>query len=279
MNRYIRSYFLVLCSAILIISCSKEYSIETDKGLAAHGSLKDNSGNCLPSQVSGSYAAGVATGSSNYIMLRVNVTVPGTYRISTTTQNGFSFADTGTFNNVGLDTVMLKASGTPLAQGPTNFTVSFDSTSCPITVNVGENSPNVSDTAWSFSEGSKRFNGYIDSAYVDDTTVGVRALILVGPTAATSDSVFLAVIALPPTGIPTGTYTTTSSALYYFYNHNNSSDIYSADQTTSGATITYTISSYNTTTRIVQGTFTGTAHTASGGTVQITNGRFRAKVS
>ena len=74
---------------------------------------------------------------TNTISVQVNVGKTGTYVVYTDTMNGFFFRGTGNFTTLGANNVTLRSnSGTPFAQGPTNFVVHFDTTFCDIQVTV-----------------------------------------------------------------------------------------------------------------------------------------------
>src|SRR5579871_4965631 len=125
---FVAASFIALFS---ITSCMKQYSFESYiYNKPATGSLKDSTGNCLPITPYGTYYNGVATGDTNYIQISVNVTKPGIYNIQTDLQNGFQFSGAGIFTDSGLNTIKLVASGTPIKDTITNFTLTFDSTSC-----------------------------------------------------------------------------------------------------------------------------------------------------
>ncbi|HLK26935.1 MAG TPA: hypothetical protein VKT28_00035, partial [Puia sp.] len=140
MNRAFRIVTMLIVSATLFFSCSKELSYESDVvpvATTATGTLKDTSGNCMTITPAGTYFNGVAIlGDTNYVQVTVNVKTTGSYNIQSDRQNGFQFAGTGVFNNTGVQTVSLKASGTPAQIQSTVFNVSFDSTACSFTVNV-----------------------------------------------------------------------------------------------------------------------------------------------
>lgn len=281
---FILSLSFFVCAATFI-SCSKELSFESDNSVAT-GSLHDTSGNCYTASVHGTYKSGVAVGDSNYVVVQVNVTSGGNYTIATDTVNGFGFASTGYFNAKGVQSVTLKASGKPVSGQATNFTLVFDTTVCSFTVNINSTqnpTVNDSDSAWAFSEGGRRYTGYIDTAYTYDTVAfgqKFRLMQLQGATAATGDSVFLLSVAFPGGSIATGTYPTTTSTFFRFlgsYNINDS--LYSASPFTPGVITSVSISAYNANTQVIQGTFNGTAKNKSGTTVNITAGKLTAKLN
>jgi len=292
--RLLRVGLLVFVSALVLVSCTKEYSLETGISIAtATGSLKDSSGNCLLSTVYGTYYNGVPTNSdTNFVQVQVNVATAGSYTIATVTQNGFAFKDSGYFATPGINIIRIRASGTPIAPTETIFSITFDSTTCSFSIPVkdstgtglGTPTPSyASDTAWHFAEGSHYYHGRIDTAYTFDTTVGsisARILEIQGSTAAAHDSVFLVGVTFTGGTIQTGTYPTTSFAGFKFLGSFNLADtVYSATFQTPSVTSNITISSYDAATKIIKGTLTGTALNKSGGTVNITNGKFEAKLN
>jgi hypothetical protein len=121
----------------LIFSCQKEKSFEIGNVARSVGSLKSGAtGDCLGSLVSGIYKKDTVLGAANYVDVQVDISKTGSYVISTDTINGFYFAASGVFNTVGLDTVRLQGSGTPVAAGTNVFTITYDSSHCTFTVPV-----------------------------------------------------------------------------------------------------------------------------------------------
>jgi len=130
---------VILVSLFLITSCQKELYFEG----TSSGSLKtDTLGtDCMPSKVVGYYQADSALNgpiSGNYIEVQVNVTYPGDYTIKTDTVNGYYFIGTGTFGNIGVDSVRLYGYGRPLTQGTNTFVVGYNNTYCYIDVDVND---------------------------------------------------------------------------------------------------------------------------------------------
>ena len=292
-HRLLRICLLVFASVVALVSCTKEYSLETGSAPStATGSLKDSLGNCLVSTVYGTYYNGIPTSSdTNYVQVQVNVATAGSYTIATVTQNGFAFKDSGYFATPGLNTIRIKASGTPISHTETIFSITFDSTTCSFSVPVKDSTGSglgtpppsyASDTAWYFTEGSHYYHGTIDTAYTFDTTVGsisARILEIQGSTAAAHDSVFLVGVTFTGGAILPGTYPTTSYAGFKFLGSYSLTDtVYSATFQTPSVTSNITISSYDTNTKIIKGTLSGTALDKSGNIVTITNGKFEAKL-
>jgi len=134
--------FVVILSILFaftaFFACQKEFSIEHGilPGQQAKGTLRDTSGNCLPDSVHGTWYNGVTPGDSNYVEIKVNVDTIGTYVIYTDTQNGLSFRDSGAFTSTGLNTVLLKPTGTATGPDTTLFTVYFDTSICQFSLPV-----------------------------------------------------------------------------------------------------------------------------------------------
>lgn len=286
---------ITLAFFVVIQSCSKEYSVETGSGgTPATGELvKDSSDMCLPPEIHGIYDTAKVLTDSNYVLLNVNVTKPGFYRIYTDEQNGFRFSDSGYFSVIGTKTVKLKAIGTPILSIPTDFVVNFDSTVCSFVISVTENdgenatNPNTSDSAWVFNDASRGYAGTISSAFFFDdstTTVPTHYFSFRGYIPGHSDTSIYVVLQVPyPNAIPATTYSTSTSALFNFAKADASSptgftNIYEASPNTSPTqVIQITVNNYNSTTRVVDATFSGSALTSSSGTSAITSGRFKVK--
>ncbi len=285
MKRLVIFLGLFAFAVAAFIACTKAYSYENPLlGISATGTLKDTTGNCLPITVYGTFYDGVAPGDTNYVQIEVNVAAAGAYNIKTDMQNGFQFADSGFFKTTGLNTVTLKTIGTPILNIQTTFTVSFDSTACMFSVNVqdstgrnagsgggGGSSVNSSDSAWQFTGAGVFYHGPISDAGLQDT-LGVGVLDILGDN---NDSLFNIVITLPTTTLTTGTFSTMNAVYFAFYD-GAGNVIYQATPGTAGAAVTVIITSYNTTTNLVMGTFSGTALTMMGIPVTITGGQFMA---
>lgn len=294
MKRYLSLMFVCLVSAALFFSCSKEHSLETDAlqgGNTAAGTLKDTSGNCLPIVVKGTYYNGVVPGDTNYIQVTVNVKTAGSFNIQTDQQNGFQFAGTGIFNSTGIQTINLKASGTPSQIMPTNFTITFDSAACMFTVNVQDSTGHSAsgnggstDTSgialnqWQFVANGHTYMGNISTA-VFTNLIGAN-LTLVGTMASGSmDTVFGITVQFPGTTLDTGTYATSDAGTNFSLTLLQSGNIiYAANATSVPPVLNIIISSYNAITKTVAGTFSGQAYDFNGNSLNITNGKFKAQL-
>jgi hypothetical protein len=246
--------------------------------------LVSGSGSCSGAIPGGNFTTGTALTAANTVTLGVNVTAVGNYSVKTGTVNGISFNGSGSFTTLGLQTITLRGSGTPTVAGANVFPVSAGGSTCSFSIPVTAGGtvitdPNLSDSAWSFVQGTRSFQGpFLD---VFDTTINnAYVLVFVGYTPSTADTLLYFGSFIPGTSIQTGTYSSKDAAFFEFdyRDTTNPATIYTADPTTVDAETKLTIASYDPTTKIVTGTFTGTAMNAANAPVPITNGRFRAKV-
>lgn len=98
--------------------------------------LQGSGDTCMLATVSGNYVQNAPLNGTNTVAIKVNVTTPGTYTVTTDNKNEFQFAGSGTLAAPGVQNIMLTATGTPAIEGATVFTVSAGSTTCTFTVNV-----------------------------------------------------------------------------------------------------------------------------------------------
>jgi hypothetical protein len=132
--------FLII--SVVLFSCIKEPGTLTP--IKAVFSFSGSPGNCPGATASGNYLPGITLSTANTISIQVNVTKLGGYTISTTTVNGYSFYKKGSFTVTGIQTIVLTASGTPIASGIDSFTPSADGvTGCTFSITVGVPSPAV----------------------------------------------------------------------------------------------------------------------------------------
>jgi len=247
--------------------------------------LVSNNGACTGATATGNYITGTALTSNNTVTLAVNVTTIGSYAIRTGPINGMSFSGTGTFSNLGPQAITLQGRGTPITPGTTTFPVSAGTSNCSfsVTVTAGNpagNGPNDSDTAWSFTQSALSFHGpFLD---VFDTTINnTYGVVFVGYTPATADTIIYFGTFFTGTTIQTGTYSTRTFAAFEFTDYRDTSNlvkIYAANLNTPNANTQLTIASYDPATKLITGTFSGTAMNTANNTVPISNGRFRASV-
>lgn len=79
---------------------------------------------CASIAPTGSYNIGIPLTVANKLAVEVNVTNLGFWSMSTNTVNGYSFSATGTYTSLGIQTVNLLGTGTPIASGTNSFNLS-----------------------------------------------------------------------------------------------------------------------------------------------------------
>ena len=130
---------------------------------AAAFSFADSATNnfCFGAMLSGTYTAATPVNNSDSVVLKVNVTTPGTYNISTSTVNGLTFSGSGRFLIPGIQTIKLGATGIPLSAGAYNFSAAHGASSCTFTVTVASPSGSLADfTLGGTSSTCTGFNQY-----------------------------------------------------------------------------------------------------------------------
>ena len=291
-------YLLVACCISVLFSCQKEVSIETDSTLIAQGSLWDSAGACLPDSVHGTFYNGIIPGSDTaYVEIQVNVTQTGSYNITSDLQDGFQFLDSGFFSNTGINIVRLKPIGTPIIPVSTTFNISFDTTFCSFTVNVqdstgtglggqqdttgtgGGDTTKVQSGQWQFTQNSLAYGGNIDSASKDNST-GLATFVHLSGATSTGDTTMSLDFIIPAADIQPGSYTLINNGIMFSVGDiPNITTLFTASAFTTAATdFSITVASYNSTTKEIQGTFSGTAQDESGSIVPISNGSFIATI-
>ncbi len=281
---------------IFSTSCQKEISEEhgKDSVFFATGSLKDSNNLCLKDSVHGTFYNGVTPGDDTaYIEVQVNVASTGSYTISTDQQNGFLFSASGFFTSTGINTVLLKPVGTPILQKLTDFIISFDTSVCFVTVDVkdstgtglgggtdttgggGGGTDSLAMDTWKFTASAT--NDYYGDAMGLFSTILLNTLQVSGFTAS-SDASFQIAVNFPTPVITPGTYTTGFTNIFSFVSITNGI-IYHADASTGTDVVTIEITGYDDVTKVVTGSFSGTAQDASGNSVPITKGAFKTVVN
>ena len=104
--------------------------------LGAQFTLSGSPAACMNFVLTGDYKAGILLTAANTVVINVNVTVAGTYNLTTTLINGMTFSGAGTINNLGQQTITLAASGTPGIAESTTVPVTTGSSSCSFIVVV-----------------------------------------------------------------------------------------------------------------------------------------------
>ena len=120
--------------SIFCVTCAKEYSYEG--GPRAQYSIAGSPTECSPAIISGSYLVGVPLDSSNFLQVTANVTLRGSYQISTVPVNGLTFSASGRFSDTGKNIVKLLCSGKPLNEGTFEINIPGNN-GCHVTLKVG----------------------------------------------------------------------------------------------------------------------------------------------
>lgn len=276
-----KAYLFKTYVAILLLfatGCVKEYSYEYKPA----NTLKDAQGMCLPSVIHGSFFKNTSLNNDTaYIELQVNVAVTGSYFISTDFQNGFQFADSGTFNATGLQIVHLEPTGNPVDTGYTDFTVCYDTSCCPISVHVNEAPANeLPDNAWQYTDVStgKTYTGSFNAtdylATPVSTLVSLRKQIITP-----ADTSFEISFVFPPTGIETGSFTTDEgNAWSYSYSGVCVNCAWEVAYRLYGAITNIVVTDYDALTKTIKGTFNGTTINGENKVVAIKDGKFKAVI-
>jgi hypothetical protein len=231
--------------------------------------------NCPGVMVNGTYQAGTPLGASNTITIPITVMTAGPYSI-TSSINGMTFSNSGTLT-LATTTITLNPTlpGTPAMSGTFSLLVGTPSCSIPIICTAGP----VID--WSFMIGTTIYQGSTDQVDFDNTTLPPFTLLDYFGLNATPEDINLTMLDLTGGILALETYRTDVVGFAntgYFSFTGPSLDLEATDPTTTpGVNITITISSHNTTTRTVIGTFQGTAHDYISNTNKtITSGNFKA---
>jgi hypothetical protein len=230
---------------------------------------------CSSAIVNGFYEQNSQLNPCNTVDIDVNVTTIGNYTITTTPTSGMTFSKTGNFAATGITTITLQGTGTPNANGLINIPVPAPS-SCTFPVIVDPESPPYH---WNFTMSTvpaASHRGQDDGSTMTPAPPGV-IFQLDGSNSIGSDALQIILIDINGTianGETYSTSTTTSNAAAFTYFPECSFDPYQADPSISGVSMTFTVTSHNTTTKIITGTFTGTAKNSAGQTVTITAGTF-----
>ena len=119
---------------------------------------------CMNFALAGTYTVNTPMTPGNTVTINISVTTAGTYSISTPVSNGITFAGSGTLTSTGTQTIVLTATGTPLAAGPTNFQVAAGASSCTFTVDVVGTTVSTYFPLTAGSNWSYEFDGIADDS-------------------------------------------------------------------------------------------------------------------
>lgn len=229
---------------------------------------------CLSAVVYGDYEEGLALDASNTIDISVNVITAGPFSISTAV-NGMNFTATGVFAATGPVTVTLKGSGTPAADGSFDLALPGNSP-CTVELTV-EPGAVASDLQWKFTSGGTTYSGPTEEGIVSSAG-GVNSIAISGTT--TSEFGAWTVVLTNTSGaISNGTFSGTAlSGRFAAFTFSNDVVNWMSFPGT-GTALDVIVTNYNTTDKVIEGTFSGSAKDPiGGGTANIAGGTFKAKL-
>lgn len=222
MKLLMTKFFLLATMILLLAGCEKEYSIEGifssagTQGGTATFTLDGAPGGCLGSQVQGTYTTGTAMTASNIVILTVNVTVVGTYTITTNTASGISFAGSGTFTTTGLQFIQMNATGTPTGAG--TFVFLPGTAPCSFSVVIGGGSGGSgtggsSGTAIYTLTGSPStcFSPIVNGSYTQGVALTASNVVVLKANVTTVGTYNITAVNNGMTFTATGTFTTTGA--------------------------------------------------------------------
>ena len=237
---------------------------------------------CSGAIPAGTYQANLPTTPANTVTISATSTGPGAYNITTNTVNGISFSGSGSFPGPGTPTVMLAATGTPLAAGTFSYTATAATGGSTCTFSVtfaGAPTPPMDFITANVDGVATTFN--INIAGVNDNTSlpGFTILNLSGDASATGNEAINLTVTKSGTSIGPGIYTVNQApgtiVVGNYTDPANDDYIAQPDGTTQPTPFTIVISTI-TATRVT-GTFSGPVKDNSGmgpGVKQINNGQF-----
>ncbi len=274
MRNIITTLCAIISCSVIIISCAKELSNETgDYDFFADGSIAtDSAGFCTGATVVGTFYNGVSAGSDTaYVNLQLNVTKVGKYSITTSTTNGYLFADSGNLNDTGLQTIRLKQVGVAIIPISDTFFVGFDSSFCQFVVHVQDSAgvifpedttgnstltlaDSIPENSWTFIDDTLTYSGVVQIAEFNVS----NELIIFGDYGI-GDTSLSVKIGFPTAAITKGTYSTNNPVTEFnYFDLKNSTTILQANiLTIPAAIVDYEVAYYNSITKMVKIIFEG----------------------
>jgi hypothetical protein len=224
--------------------------------------------NCGSANVNGFYEANVPLDAGNTVDIDVNVTSPGGYTI-TGSVNGMTFSHSGSFTATGVQNITLDGNGTPATAGTFNVPMN-GTTPCTFAVTVDPGVPTIG--TWQFTQGTTTFSGNFTDAELDNSSPPITFLAFAGAE--------LEIDLLDISGgiqnnetYNMATFTGTSNTGGFYY-EGTAPKTYDADFSMTGNTMVAKVTSHNTSTKTITGTFSGKAFDENGVLKDITNGTF-----
>jgi len=273
-----------------IVSATANFTVRFNESYCTFTILPDSAiytfastgSGCPNANVYGSYKPGTAPDASDTVKIIVNVTKPGSYSIQTQTVNGISFISNGIFYNTGNYTVKLTGTGIPIYAGTTILPITIAGAACSFAVEVSSGDKVDSTMTWQLSAGGMDYKGYLDSAIRSISTVStfpnniIYALEAYGKPDSRSLITFELQLSRINQPISTGTYhpaITGSKDFVGYVAHSDSSGNYSANINLPAFSVV--VSTYDTISGFIKGTFSGPVLNQYGQTLTMTNGAFQ----
>jgi hypothetical protein len=135
------------------MGCQKELSFTSSNnpgtpiGSTAVFTLVPSGSNCSDAVASGVFEVGQTLSINSKLTLTVSVSQKGDWSYSTNSLNGFAFAGSGTFTSTGSQTIILQATGIPVASGNFSFPLKINGSNCTTVVAVSTPSSGGNGTA------------------------------------------------------------------------------------------------------------------------------------
>jgi hypothetical protein len=128
-NSLITAFFAL---TLFLTACNK---VDDPAGTSTGKLLSAITGDCTPVNVNGIFMVDSVLTDNNYVDVKIDVSVGGSFTIKSDSLNGYSFKKTGTVST-GVNTIRLYASGKPLATGTNTFTIIYGGTACNFSITV-----------------------------------------------------------------------------------------------------------------------------------------------
>lgn len=237
---------------------------------AGGGGTSAYSIDCTTADLNGTYEATVAMTTSNTVILDVNVTTAGSWSLTSSSANGITFSGSGNFSGTGAQTITLTATGIPAATGDFSISVNSGTSNCSFQVTFSA----AAVIDWKFTEGTITYQGSMDNCQLQ-SVAGFATFSYIGSN--TDDALVFAIVDLGGGINANETYSSSNIAgnSSGFVFSAGSGEMYTADNTTSGVNLIFKVTSHNTSTKTMVGTFSGTVRNSANAIKTISNGQFK----
>ena len=155
-------------------TCSKDLVVGSGSSAAVY-TLTGAPGACGSFTPQGTYTQGTALTAANTVTVQVNVTTLGSYSLTTNTVSNISFAASGVFVTLGVQTVVMAGTGIPTASGSLAFIVTGASTTCTFNLTVvaslSDYFPRTTNSNWSYEIDDDPIDSLLDWVIPQTLTV------------------------------------------------------------------------------------------------------------